>query len=135
MKPLFRWKNTLLIPLIAAAASGTLLVAHAISYSWNKSRRNTTEDARSLSVAVTEESRSKRFGHKINQHTRNHGGPVIFAFKIARLVGCLALFSLSLATLLLHPGRSTHQGLILDWDTIFLVANLPQIAMAVTFVS
>jgi len=35
----------------------------------------------------------------------------------------------------LHPGRSTHQGLILDWDKIFLVANLPQIAMAVTFVS
>ncbi|KAF8803433.1 multidrug resistance-associated ABC transporter [Phlegmacium glaucopus] len=127
------WKDTLLIPLITAVVSGTLLVAHALSYSWNNSRWNTAEDTCSTSVATNEESRSTRFGHKINQQTRNHGGLIIFAFKIARLMGCLALFALSLATLLLHPGRSTHQGLILDRDRVFLVDNLSQVAMAVTF--
>ncbi|KAF8803422.1 multidrug resistance-associated ABC transporter [Phlegmacium glaucopus] len=127
------WKNTLLIPLITAGVSGTLLVAHALWYSWNSSRRNTAEDTCSTSVVASEESRSRRFGNKINQHTRNHGGLIIFAFKIARLVGCLTLFALSLATLLLHPGRSTHQGLNLDWDRMFLVDNLPHVAMAATF--
>ncbi|KAF8803435.1 multidrug resistance-associated ABC transporter [Phlegmacium glaucopus] len=129
------WKNTLLIPLITAVVSGTLLVVHALSYSWNNSRRNTAEDTCSTSVAANKASRSKRlkFENKVIRHTRNHGGLIIFAFKTARLMGCLALFALSLATLLLQHGYTTHQGLILDWDRTFLMDNLPQVAMAVTF--
>ena len=76
-----------------------------------------------------------QFGHKVIQHARNHGGLVIFGFKIARLVGCLILFSLSLVTLLLDSEHLAHQGLVLDWDRIFSVDNLPQIAMTGTFVS
>lgn len=113
-------------------ASGTLLVVHAVLYSWNNSRQNTTEET---SVAESEEALSNRFGRKITQHARNHGGPVIFGFKIARLIGCLTLFSLSFATLFLDSGRPSHQGLVLDWDRLFLVDNLPQIAVIVTFVS
>lgn len=109
-------------------ASGTLLVVQAVLYSWNNSRQNTTEET---SVAESEEARSNRFGRKIAQH----GGPVIFGFKIARLIGCLTLFSLSFATLFLDSGRPSHQGLVLDWDRLFLVDNLPQIAMIITFVS
>ena len=112
-------------------ASGILLIAHVISCSlYNNSRRDATEDEL---VAVDEETRS--FGHKIIRHVHTHGGPVIFGFKIARLIGCLTLFSLSLATLFLRCANSTYQGLMWDWGKAFLLDNLRQIAMSATFVS
>ena len=80
-------------------------------------------------LVVNEETCSNWFGCKATQH----GGPVIFGFKIARLIGCLILFALSLATLL-GSIDSNHQELMWDWGRIFLVDNFPQIAMAVTFV-
>ena len=136
-KHLLRWKNTLFVPLVATVASGSLLVVRVISYSWNNSQRTTIEDTGSASLASNGEAHSRlnRFGHKVIHHARNHGGLVIFGFEIARLVGCLTLFSLSLATLLLNSEHSVHQGLMLDWDRIFSVDNLPQIAMTGTFVS
>lgn len=114
-------------------ASGIIFIAHATLFSWRHSRRDVTEETL---VVANEETHLNWFGRKITQHTRNHGGLVIFGFKIARLIGCLTLFSLSLATLFLGPIDSTHQELhyIWDWDRIFLVDNLPQIAMAITFV-
>ena len=123
---MLRWKDTLFIPSIAALASGILLIAHVISCFLDNPRQDATEE---VLVAVNEESRSNRFGRKIIQHAHSHGGPVIFSFKIARLIGCLTLFSLSLATLLLRSVDSTHQELMWNWD------NLSQIAMSTTFVS
>ena len=128
-----RWKDTLLIPSIAAVASGILLIAHVISCSLDNSRRDATEE---VLLAVNEETRSNWFGRKIIQHAHSHGGPVIFGFKIARFIGCLTLFFLSLATLLLRSVDSTYLELIMwDWDKVFLLDNLPQIAMSATFVS
>lgn len=86
-------------------------------------------------MAVNEEAHSNWFGRKIVQHAHSHGGPVIFGFKIARLIGCLTLFSLSLATLLLRSVDSTHRELMWDWDKVFLLDNLSQIAISATFVS
>jgi hypothetical protein len=88
-------------------------------------------------VAVNEETRSNRFGRKIIQHAHCHGGPVIFGFKIARLIGCLTLFSLSLTTLFLRSGDSTYHLLMWEWDKIevFVLDNLEQIAISATFVS
>ena len=115
-------------------ASGSLLITHVISDSRINSRRNITEEAGSTPTAVNEDTRSNHVGRKITQHVDNHGGPVVFGFKIAQLIGCLTLFFLSLATLLLASGDSTWQELIWDWHRVFLVNNLPQIAIAVTFV-
>ena len=106
-------------------ASGILLIAHAISCSFDNPRRDATEEV----VVADEETHSNRVGLKIIQHAHSHGGSVIFGFKIARLIGCLTLFSLSLATLLLRSEDSTHQELMWNWD------NLSQIAMSATFVS
>ena len=126
---LLRWKDTLLVPFIAAMASGILLIAHVVSCSLNNPRRDATEE---VLVAVNEEThRSNWFGRKIIQHVYSHGGPVIFGFKIARLIGCLTLFSSSIATLLLHS-HSAYQG---DRDIAFFLNNSPQIAMSATFVS
>ena len=119
---MLRWKNTLFIPLVAAMASASLLITHLISYSRIYSRRNITEETGSTPTAVNEETRSNRVE-----------GRVTFGFKIAQLIGCLTLFFLSLATLLLVSGNST-QGLMWDWHEAFLVDKLPQIAMTVTFV-
>ena len=113
-------------------ASGILLIVHVISCSLYNSRRDSTEEAL---VAINEETRSNRFGHRIIQHVHSHGGPVIFGFKVARLIGCLTLFSLSLATLLLRCADSTYQGLMREWGKKFLLDNLRQIAMSATFVS
>jgi hypothetical protein len=127
-----RWKDTLLIPSIAAVASGTLLIAHVIFCSLINQRRDAIEE---VLVPVNEETRSHWFGRKIIQHVHSHGGPIIFGFKIARFVGCLILFSLSLATLLLRSVHSTYQEFMWDWDKVLLWDNLPQIAMSATFVS
>jgi hypothetical protein len=88
-------------------------------------------------VAANEETRSNWFGRKIIPHVHSHGGPVIFGFKIAGLIGCLTLLSLSLATFFLHSGDSTYRELMWDWDKleVILLNNLPQIAMSATFVS
>ena len=107
-------------------ASASLLITHAILYFCNISRRNIAEEACSTFVPANEETHSNRFVRKINHHAHNHGGPIIFGFKIARLIGCITLFSLSLAALL-DVGQPIHQELFLD--------HLPQIAMPVTFVS
>ena len=120
-----RWKDTLFIPSTAAVVSGVLLIAHVISCSFDNPRRDAIEEV----VVADEETHSNRFGLKIIQHAHSHGGPVIFGFKIARLIGCLTLFSLSLATLLLRSVDSTHQELMWNRD------NLSQIAMSTTFVS
>lgn len=105
-------------------ASGILLIAHVISCSFDNARQDATEEAL---VAVNEETRSNWFGRKIIQRAHSHGGPVIFGFKIARLIGCLTLFSLSLATLFQHAGDLELE--------VFLLDNLPQTAMYLTFVS
>jgi hypothetical protein len=128
---------SILFPLVVTVASGCSLVVHVISYSWNNSQWVITEDTGAASLAPNREAHSRlnQFRHKVIQHARNHGGLVIFGFKIARLVGCLTLFSLSLATLLLNSEHSAHQGLMLSWDGFFSVDNLPQIAMTGTFVS
>ena len=115
-------------------ASGILLVAHVISCSLDNSRQDATEEAL---VAINEETRSNWFRRKIIQHAHSHGGSVIFGFKIARLIGCLILLSLSLATLFLRSGDSTYQELMWNWVKleVFVLDNLPQIAMSATFVS
>ena len=113
-------------------ASGILFLAHVISCSLDNPRRDTT--AEDVLVTVNERTRSSWFGRKIIQHAHSHGGPVIFGFKIARLIGCLILFSLSLATLLLRAVDSTYQELMWDWDKV-LFNNLPQITISATFVS
>ena len=105
-------------------ASGILLIAHVISCSLDDARQDATEEAL---VVVNEETRSNWFGRKIIQRAHCHGGPVIFGFKIARLIGCLTLFSISIATLLLCAGDSGLE--------VFLLDNLPQTAMYLTFVS
>lgn len=114
--------------------SGILLITHVILCSLENPRQDVTEEAL---VVVNEDTRSNWFGRKIIQHAHTHGGPVIFGFKIARLIGCLTLLSLSLLTLLLRSGDSTYQELMWDWDKIeaFLLGNLPQIAISATFVS
>ena len=104
-------------------ASGILLIAHVISCSLDNARQDATEET----LVVNQETRSNRFGRKIIQRAHCHGGPVIFGFKIARLIGCLTLFSLSIATLFLSAGDSGLE--------VFLLDNLPQIAMYLTFVS
>ena len=104
-------------------ASGILLIAQVISYSLDNARQDATEET----LVVNQETRSNRFGRKIIQRAHCHGGPVIFGFKIARLIGCLTLFSISIATLFLCAGDSGLE--------VFLLHNLPQIAMYLTFVS
>ena len=117
-------------------ASGILLIAHVILYSLDNTRQDATEETL-VALAVDEETRSNWFGRKIIPHVHSHGGPVIFGFKIARLIGCLTLLSLSLATFLLHSGDPTYGELMWDWDKfeVILLNNLPQIAISATFVS
>jgi hypothetical protein len=113
-------------------ASGILLIAHVISCALYNAQRDATEE---VLVAANEETRSNWFGRKIIRHAHSHGGLVIFGFKIARLIGCLTLSFLSLATLALRSVDSTHQELMWDWDKVLLLDNLPQMAMSATFVS
>ena len=50
----------------------------------------------------------------IKAHVASLGGPTIFAFKIVRLLGCLILVALTIATLIVYDYHNTSGNDILD---------------------
>ena len=59
------------------------------------------DDRRTLPVGLVTE---------VKAHISHHGGGVIFAFKLVRLVACLALLGLSIASLALTEARKSEAG-------------------------
>ncbi|KAK7694257.1 hypothetical protein QCA50_001437 [Cerrena zonata] len=79
------WQNTLLYPSYVAGASTLLLFGHSIAIACY-SREQNSEAVGGIAT-------------RIRKHISGNGGLIIFTFRLSRLVACLALAALSLASL------------------------------------
>jgi hypothetical protein len=141
-----------MIPLYAASASATLLALRAIFH--NRAVRlrhaNVAWANQDLPGDVSLDAQSAGLFAEAKEHIAKHGGAVIFAFKLARLLGCLVLLGLSLATFVLEEhSRPVSDGLSLfaavpldrrpkrkhKTHAHFSYGELLQVAMIVRFVS
>jgi len=116
-----------LIPLLATLVSGgTLLLQLAIG-AWRRSRHSQVDDE---TVKASDNASEAGLIGKLKAYTAAHGGVVITTFKIARLLGNLALFALSLVSI--FSGSENQQ---LEWGTVLDGRHLPGVGLAITYVS
>ncbi|KAJ7693691.1 P-loop containing nucleoside triphosphate hydrolase protein, partial [Mycena rosella] len=105
------WADSLILPAIVAAASAILLLVHVFWASvWGRKLRafllrtpepEVTESPPPLPVGLAAE---------VKEHVAQHGGSVIFAFKLVRLAACLTVLGLSIASLALTEAHKSETG-------------------------
>ncbi|KAJ7916159.1 multidrug resistance-associated ABC transporter [Mycena leptocephala] len=96
--PVSPWSNTLVLPLYVGSASIVTLLFHIL---W-KSKLGLKLRASFFKISFeTADSPNESPGQSIADHIANHGSKTIFAFNVARLIGCLLLLGLSTAALAL----------------------------------
>ncbi|EJD04272.1 uncharacterized protein FOMMEDRAFT_106872 [Fomitiporia mediterranea MF3/22] len=110
------WKDTLLFPAYFAILSVVVLLLYGISVSKPVQsllprlypNRN-VPNAQETNDAVSQEAlQHNGVLADIKLHVNAKGGPVIFAYKVLRLVGCLALVGFTIATLIIdEQGRES----------------------------
>ncbi|KAJ7465185.1 hypothetical protein FB451DRAFT_1488697 [Mycena latifolia] len=88
------WSDTLFIPLYVGTASIVTLLLHLL---W--ASKPVLKLRASYFKHVPLEPEDAPDTHSLAVHIEKHGGNAIFAFKVARLVGCLALLSVSIFSL------------------------------------
>ena len=102
------WHDSLLVPAYLCAASAALIVLHLVllckpvkklyALIFPKLQRSTEV----LSPEPGQNIQPASFFGQVRAHIALHGGGVIYAYKVARLAGCLMLLGLSIATLVLE---------------------------------
>ena len=108
------WRNELLIPAYLSAFSILLLLLHALLSS-KLVRRPVASKQPSEAIdeeeeeAITEPAASPHAGiiNDIKTHVHSMGGPVIFTYKVLRLLGCLVLVVLTIVTLVIDEEQRT----------------------------
>ena len=122
------WNNSLVLPLVATCLSGGILLIQALVALWTRHSRDASEET--VKPTQEEEGGPQDLRSKLRKYAHAQGGWKIFAFKVARLLGSLTLFALSIVTL--FSEQEVQQDLRLD--SIFEPSNFPEIAMTVTYV-
>ncbi|KAF9480291.1 multidrug resistance-associated ABC transporter [Pholiota conissans] len=117
------WKQPLYIPLLAAALSAVVLLSQAL-YRKLFSKQEADSEAKFTTDASVDSISGAPA--TIRVYANAQGGWVIYAFKVARLLGCLALFSLSVVGIISKKNGSQNLG----WDGVI---HLPEAALVVTF--
>ncbi|KAJ7275433.1 multidrug resistance-associated ABC transporter [Mycena haematopus] len=106
------WEDTLIVPAVVAAASVALLLVHLFLASvWGRKLRSfvfrTSEpDVLDPVPAI----HPVGFVAEVKEHITRHGGGVIFVFKLTRLVACLSLLGLSIASLAITEAQKSESG-------------------------
>ena len=124
----FRWMNTLLIPLIATFISGGSLLVRVVLRLWSRSRR--AQNVLKPREGLSEDEAEQTMVGRLQKQSKSQGGLVIVAFKTTRFLCCLALFSLSLLSIIVE--ESGHRNL--ELTGIFEGVNVSELAVAFTFV-
>lgn len=124
---LSRGKDTLLIPLIATLISGGSLFVQVVLQLWSRSRR--AQNVLKPSEVLSEDGAEQMVG-RLKRYSKRHGGLVIFAFKITRFLCCLALFSLSLLSVIVEESGRRN----LELSGIFEGMSFSELAVPITFV-
>ncbi|KAF7306582.1 ATP-binding cassette transporter [Mycena indigotica] len=93
------WKDSLAIPAVVAAASTLILLLHLfLTSTWGRKLRGISQ------IPTEEVDAAQPVGvlAEFRHHVADHGGEVVFAFKLVRLTACLVLLGLSITTLALE---------------------------------
>lgn len=111
------WSDTLIFPAYAAAASAFILILHIILLSKPlKKLYNRLSPSSEPSVEQTTAIPPTGVVPEFKEHISQHGGPTIFAFKVARFLGCLALLGLSVTSLVIDEiSKTTDVGIAGKW--------------------
>ncbi|KAF7339970.1 ATP-binding cassette transporter [Mycena venus] len=137
------WKDTLIVPAVVAAASVIVLLLHLFLASpWGRKLRKTSEPEVVDPVPTVH---PVGLVAEVKEHVAQHGGGVIFAFKLVRLVACLTLLGLSIASLAIteaHKSETGKASIFGKWgkkhpkkgkNAALSVAEWLQLAMCMTF--
>ncbi|KAK7064563.1 ATP-binding cassette transporter [Favolaschia claudopus] len=112
-------KDTFIVPAAVSAVSVVLLLVHLFWASvWGRKLRvflfKTSESENTEPIAIP----PVGLVAELKEHVSRHGGAVIFAYKLVRLVACLALLGLSIASLAItetQKSESGHAGVFGKW--------------------
>ncbi|KAJ7743656.1 hypothetical protein B0H16DRAFT_1693477 [Mycena metata] len=122
MMPRSLWLDTLVLPLYVGIALILVLFFH---FLWNTKPglkfKPIEPELEDVDVPVT---------HSVAGHIESHGGATIFAYRTAKLVGCLVLLSLSLVSLALADDHREKTTFISDETNPY---NARPTAMSVTY--
>ncbi|KAJ7481603.1 hypothetical protein FB451DRAFT_1030640 [Mycena latifolia] len=102
-----RGSDTLVIPLYATMASIVIVLLHLL---WTSKLVLKLRASYFKYVPLEPE-------HNSETHIEKHGGKIIFAFKVARLAGCLELLTLSIFSLVEEGNQETSTFVPLPWDS------------------
>jgi hypothetical protein len=109
--------DTLIVPAVVAAASTVLLLLHLFLVSvWGrKLRAFLFKTSESEVVDPVPTIQPVGLVAEVKEHVAQHGGVVIFTFKLVRLVACLTLLGLSIASLAITEARKSEASVFGKW--------------------
>ncbi|KAH9480844.1 ATP-binding cassette transporter abc4 [Psilocybe cubensis] len=114
------WNNTLYIPVLATGISATIILLQAALRLLFKGDEVSSKTAGDETIFPPD------ISGRLARYIKSLGGPVVCSFKVARLLGCLALFAFSLVTLIIEKeGRCNFPGIavaVTSWYTSLLAA-------------
>ncbi|RDX55372.1 hypothetical protein OH76DRAFT_1428233 [Lentinus brumalis] len=115
------WKNVLAYPVLAAAASALVLALQLVARTRSVQRLYARITKSDVPVKVDNDLEATGASTQSASHVEQLGGPVIFTFKVLRLVCSLTLLALSVAGLFLHDADDTVD---FSFDARWLVFGL-----------
>ncbi|KAF9484784.1 hypothetical protein BDN70DRAFT_872031 [Pholiota conissans] len=121
-----RFDLSLFIPFLAAISSGVFLLIQ-IVYRRLFSDEQSNMEANFVTISDRSINSTNVVVTRIRASANAQGGMVIYAFKVARFLGCLALLSLSVASILARKEKDRTQGIGREDVAI------PEYGLAITF--
>ncbi|KAF7369374.1 ATP-binding cassette transporter [Mycena venus] len=107
------WEDTLIVPALVAAASVVVLLLHLfLASAWGRRLRKASEPDAVNPVPVVH---AGGLVADVKEYVAQHGGGVIFSFKLVRLLACLTLLGLSIASLATIEGHKSETGIFGKW--------------------
>ncbi|RPD81341.1 multidrug resistance-associated ABC transporter [Lentinus tigrinus ALCF2SS1-7] len=101
------WKNTLAYPVLAAAASALVLSLQLVARTSSVQRLFAKITKSDAPTKADDDLEATGASTQSLSHVEQLGGPVIFGFKVVRLLCTLSLLALSVAGLFLHDAGDT----------------------------
>ncbi|PPQ73161.1 hypothetical protein CVT26_014827 [Gymnopilus dilepis] len=123
------WRDSHIVPFVASCLSGGILLLQAAVAIWYRPAGDASEDGL-MKTTEDDNTRSRDLRSSIKNFIGSQGGNTIFVFKLARLLGSLTLFTLSVITVL--NGRKAQENV--RWESVFSAGNLAEVGIAVTYV-
>ncbi|OCH83579.1 hypothetical protein OBBRIDRAFT_840403 [Obba rivulosa] len=121
------WKNSLAVPTAVASVSAVFLLLH-LFLQLNPARALRSRlfaSGASLDDASSETTVTAKINDysesRVTRHVRRLGGPVIFAFRVVRLLCVVTLLALSIVTVISSRIRNVHSGV---YNSIWLDVGL-----------